>query len=147
MRIFAGCFVIVAAVGFGGISPASANPVPSYKTTARCADASGFTARAMRHPDYKHRKVFANPQELAYINRCVAAATGKAATRPRITRTTYTTSASPAKALRGTLPYPSQYPLMSGDSALWPRMTMAQQRRAMLFLRTGSTIQSSLFGD
>ncbi|WP_456386667.1 hypothetical protein [Profundibacter sp.] len=130
MRIFAGCFAVVTAVGVGSIMPTAANAAPGYKMTKRCADLSGFTARAMKHPDYTHRKVYATPQELAYINRCV---------------TSPTTGKAPV--LRGALPYPGQYPLMSGDSALWPRLTMAQQRRAMLFLQSGSTIQSSLMGD
>lgn len=133
MRIFAGCFAAATALWLGGILPAQANAVPGYKITKRCADVSGFTARAMRHPDYKRSKVYATPQELAYINRCVEAASGKARGQTPV--------------VRGTLPFPNQYPLMSGDSALWPRLTMAQQRRAMLFLQSGSTIQSSLMGD
>ena len=145
MRLVAGCFVVVTALGFGGLLPTPANAVPGYKLTEQCADLSGFTARALRHPDYAHRKIYATPQELAYINRCVTANI-----RPAAGTTTFKTrvkTRAPAPAVRGTLPYPGQYPLMSGDSALWPRLTMAQQRRAMLFLQSGSTIQSSLRGD
>lgn len=59
---------------------------------------------------------------------------------------------SPAAATRqvasdGKLPLPEGYPLMPGDAALWPSLTLAQQQRAMLFLRNGSTIRSSLEGQ
>lgn len=128
-----GWILAVVGLGVGFSLPAQAASTPNYKLAERCADASGFTARAIRHPDYKRSKVYATPQELAYINRCVDGTSGKARGQTR--------------AVRGTLPLPRQYPLMSGDAALWSRMTMPQQRRALSFLKTGSTIQSSLMGD
>ena len=143
MRLSAG-LILGLACGVGISLPAAAASVPSYAKAERCADASGFTARAMKHPDYAHGKVYATPQELTYINRCVAAASGRAVTRTRKTRTA---NIAPVMVERGTLPLPRQYPLMSGDTALWPSLSMAQQRRAMLFLQSGSTIQSSLLGD
>lgn len=42
---------------------------------------------------------------------------------------------------------PSQYPLMPGDTALWVTLDEVQRSRALSFLATGSTIQSSLIGD
>lgn len=47
----------------------------------------------------------------------------------------------------GGLPLPTQYVLMAGDAELWNTLTRAQQERALLFLRNGSTIRSSLLGD
>lgn len=47
----------------------------------------------------------------------------------------------------GRYPLPTQYALMPGDAALWPQLTIAQQERAILFLKDGSTIRSSLQGD
>lgn len=140
MRIVDGCFLVAAGFGFVGFVPTEADAaVPSYEMTEQCAIKSGFTDRALRHPEYKAGKVYATPKELAFMNRCVAAV----ASKTRVQKL----QSSQIRAVRGHLPFPSQYPLMNGDSSLWPRMTMAQQRRAMLFLRTGSTIQSSLLGD
>lgn len=47
----------------------------------------------------------------------------------------------------GKLALPTQYPLMKGDAALWPTLTLEQQQRAVLFLQSGSSIRSSLAGD
>ena len=45
---------------------------------------------------------------------------------------------------RGKLPLPVQYPLLPGDAELWQSLTLEQQQRAMLFLKDGSSIRSSL---
>lgn len=42
---------------------------------------------------------------------------------------------------------PTQYPLMPGDAVLWPQLDDAQRARALSFLASGSTIQSSILGD
>lgn len=47
----------------------------------------------------------------------------------------------------GKLPYPDEYTLQPGDAELWPTLTLAQQQRAIEFLKSGSTIRSSLDGD
>jgi hypothetical protein len=47
----------------------------------------------------------------------------------------------------GKLPYPDEYVLQPGDDALWPTLTLEQQKRAIEFLKAGSTIRSSLDGD
>ncbi len=47
----------------------------------------------------------------------------------------------------GKLPYPDDYVLQPGDAELWPTLTLAQQTRAIEFLKAGSTIRSSLDGD
>lgn len=47
----------------------------------------------------------------------------------------------------GKLALPTQYPLMKDDAALWPTLTLEQQKRAILFLQSGSSIRSSLEGD
>lgn len=138
MRGMAGYWLIAAALGLGGFAPSMAHAVPSYRLAEKCAKASGFTDRAVKHPDYKIRKVHATPQELAFMNRCVDAALAKRSG---------TRNKRADAPVRGTLALPTQFPLMSGDTALWPRMTMAQQRRAMQFLQTGSTILSSLQAD
>lgn len=59
---------------------------------------------------------------------------------------------SPAKvakprAVAGKLPLPVEYNLLPGDKELWPTLTLTQQKRAIEFLKTGSTIRSSLQGD
>lgn len=56
-------------------------------------------------------------------------------------------AAKPQKTAKGKLPLPTQYPLLPGDAALWPTLTLAQQQRALEFLATGSTIVSSLKVD
>jgi hypothetical protein len=48
------------------------------------------------------------------------------------------------KTPRGQLPLPVEYPLLPGDEALWQSLSVEQQQRALLFLRDGSTIRSSL---
>ncbi|WP_141246431.1 hypothetical protein [Actibacterium ureilyticum] len=48
---------------------------------------------------------------------------------------------------RGTASIPSEYPLQPGDAQLWQSLTPEQQRRALDFLRDGSTIRSSLQPD
>jgi len=47
----------------------------------------------------------------------------------------------------GSLPLPTQYPLLDGDVELWSTLTRAQQERALVFLKNGGTIRSSLQGD
>lgn len=47
----------------------------------------------------------------------------------------------------GKQPYPDEYTLQPGDADLWPTLTLAQQQRAIEFLKSGSTIRSSLDGD
>lgn len=54
---------------------------------------------------------------------------------------------APQKGQDGRYPLPTQYALMPGDVAIWPQLTAAQQERAILFLKDGSTIRSSLQGD
>lgn len=138
MRGIAGYWLIATALAVGGILPSMGHATPSYRLAEKCANASGFTDRALKHPDYQTRKVYATPEELDFMNRCVDASLAKRSGK----------DSRRAKApLRGTLPLPTQFPLMSGDAGLWPRMTMAQQRRAMQFLQTGSTILSSLRAD
>ncbi len=47
----------------------------------------------------------------------------------------------------GGLKLPAGYPLLQGDPELWNTLTRAQQQRALAFLKSGSTIASSLLGD
>ncbi|MCT8161260.1 hypothetical protein [Pseudoruegeria sp. SHC-113] len=42
---------------------------------------------------------------------------------------------------------PNQFPLLAGDEDLWPTMDDTERQRAVLFLTSGSTIQSSLLED
>lgn len=61
-----------------------------------------------------------------------------------------TAPAKPVKApkpAKGKLPLPTGYPLLPGDAALWPTLTLKQQERAMFFLQHGGTIRSSLEPD
>lgn len=146
MRNLAGSMLLAATFGVVGAMPAAAQ-TPSYALTKRCADASGFTTRAVADPAYVTSKVYANASELAYINRCVAASTGSKSRVRKIRAHSDGTNGATVRAVRGTLPVPSQYPLMREDAALWANLTMPQQRRAMLFLQSGSTIRSSLLGD
>ncbi len=48
---------------------------------------------------------------------------------------------------KGKLAVPTGYNLSAADRALWPTLTLAQQKRALAFLKSGSTIQSSLLKD
>lgn len=146
MRNLAGSLLLAATFGAVGAMPAVAQ-TPSYALTKRCADASGFTNRAVADPAYTTSKVYANASELAFINRCVAASSGSKFSVRKIRAHSDRASGSARQAVRGTLPVPRQYPLMREDAALWVNLTMSQQRRAMLFLKSGSTIRSSLLGD
>ncbi len=65
----------------------------------------------------------------------------------RVAPTTTRTVARRGKSRNGKLALPTQYPLMQGDAALWSTLTLEQQKRAILFLQSGSSIQSSLLGD
>lgn len=47
----------------------------------------------------------------------------------------------------GKLSVPQGYDLSAEDVALWKTLTLAQQKRAFEFLKSGSTIQSSLLED
>ncbi|MFZ1728241.1 MAG: hypothetical protein WBO29_15850 [Albidovulum sp.] len=48
------------------------------------------------------------------------------------------------KAAPGKLPLPVDYPLSPEDEKLWNKLTLEQQKRALLFLQDGSTIAASL---
>ena len=52
-----------------------------------------------------------------------------------------------ANLMGGNLILPSGYPLLPGDLDLWLTLTPEQQARALVFLRDGSTIRSSLLSD
>lgn len=45
------------------------------------------------------------------------------------------------------IPFPEGYALMPGDRARWAQMNEAERRRALAFMSTGSTIQSSQAGE
>lgn len=55
-----------------------------------------------------------------------------------------TKPAAAAKVAPGKLPLPTDYPLLPGDAELWPTLTRAEQERALLFLKDGSSIRASL---
>ncbi|WP_162930018.1 hypothetical protein [Pseudophaeobacter sp. EL27] len=65
----------------------------------------------------------------------------------RSTRPTQSPSVPVQRDRNGRYPLPSQYALMPGDAAIWQQLTAAEQERALLFLKDGSTIRSSLQGD
>lgn len=140
MRVFKSIQLLVIGALLAGCVPAGSGNIAQYEIAQSCADASGFTKRAMADPAYKTRKIYATDQELAYINRCVSDAGGP--DEPWVEPQLQTVQTVP-----GTLPFPTGYPVMSGDLALWSSLTDAQQRRAILFLQSGSTIRSSLQGD
>jgi hypothetical protein len=48
------------------------------------------------------------------------------------------------KAAPGKLPLPVDYPLSPEDEKMWNKLTLEQQKRALLFLQDGSTIAASL---
>jgi len=54
---------------------------------------------------------------------------------------------APVMMPNGKLSVPQGYGLSSEDVALWETLTAAQQKRAYEFLKSGSTIQSSLLED
>ena len=47
----------------------------------------------------------------------------------------------------GGIPFPEGYALMPGDRARWEEMNEAERRRALAYISTGSTIQSSLIAE
>lgn len=53
----------------------------------------------------------------------------------------------PVMLANGKLSVPQGYNLSTHDRALWPSLTLQQQKRALAFLKEGSTIQSSLLED
>ncbi|OYX43854.1 MAG: hypothetical protein B7Z02_07820 [Rhodobacterales bacterium 32-67-9] len=63
---------------------------------------------------------------------------------PPVAQPVPVTPAPRQQTVRGNLPLPTQYPLMPGDADLWPTLTLAEQQRALLYLKDGSTIRSSL---
>jgi len=48
---------------------------------------------------------------------------------------------------RGEIPFPAGYAVMPGDRELWASMSDAERRRALAFLSTGATLQSSTQPD
>lgn len=57
-------------------------------------------------------------------------------------------SATTSVSTSGAIPFPAKYVAeLPGDRELWASLTPEQQQRALAFLSTGSTIQSSLFED
>ncbi|MDH5453249.1 MAG: hypothetical protein OEY05_01065 [Paracoccaceae bacterium] len=48
------------------------------------------------------------------------------------------------KAAPGKLPLPVDYPVTPEEEKMWNKLTLEQQKRAMLFLQDGSTISASL---
>jgi len=56
-------------------------------------------------------------------------------------------SSAPVMMSNGKLSVPQGYGLSSEDVVLWETLTVAQQKRAYEFLKSGSTIQSSLLED
>ncbi|MCW3782641.1 hypothetical protein [Defluviimonas salinarum] len=57
------------------------------------------------------------------------------------------TRAAAPKPAKGKLPLPVEYPLLPGDAERWNSLTLAEQQRALLFLKDGSTIGASLRTD
>jgi hypothetical protein len=55
--------------------------------------------------------------------------------------------AAAPKPAKGKLPLPVEYPLLPGDAERWNSLTLAQQQRALLFLKDGSTIGASMRTD
>lgn len=47
----------------------------------------------------------------------------------------------------GGIPFPEGYALMPGDRERWANMNDTQRRRALAFISTGSTIQSSMVNE
>ncbi|MDW4549486.1 hypothetical protein R5H32_08995 [Defluviimonas sp. D31] len=101
----------------------------------------------------------ASPTALAYTpqQRGAAAMTGGAGYRGSYLEggtgtVTYAADVVPPRAAapkpaRGKLPLPVEYPLLPGDAERWNSLTLAQQQRALLFLKDGSTIGASLRTD
>lgn len=66
----------------------------------------------------------------------------EAGTLPRVYGPT-----APKMMSNGKLSVPQGYDLSAEDVALWKTLTLEQQKRAFEFLKSGSTIQSSLLED
>ncbi len=47
----------------------------------------------------------------------------------------------------GGIPFPEGYALMPGDRERWAEMNDDQRRRALAYISTGSTIQSSMVAE
>lgn len=130
-----------------------------HRSVKDCSDRVGFNQRAAAaRASGVTGNIHATPEEQAAIDACVTGGRGRvvapARARPPaptamkpIRTAVQPVPAAPAprqQALRGNLPLPSQYPLLPGDAELWPTLTLAEQQRALLYLKDGSTIRSSL---
>ncbi|MEO0341825.1 MAG: hypothetical protein AAF198_00165 [Pseudomonadota bacterium] len=49
--------------------------------------------------------------------------------------------------VRSSLPIPTGFPISRAEQEIWPKLTLAQQERALVFLLSGSTIHASLKSD
>jgi len=76
------------------------------------------------------------------MNACVEEHHREAGTLPNAAGPT-----PPKMMSNGKLSVPQGYDLSPGDVALWKTLTLEQQKRAYEFLKSGSTIQSSLLED
>jgi len=76
------------------------------------------------------------------MNACIEQHHREAGTLPNVAGPT-----APKMMSNGKLSVPQGYDLSSEDVALWKSLTPEQQKRAFEFLKSGSTIQSSLLED
>ncbi|WP_347311262.1 hypothetical protein [Defluviimonas sp. SAOS-178_SWC] len=120
-----------------------------HRSVQECSDRVGFNQRAAAaRASGVTGNIHATPEELAAIKACVgdgpsATAISTPAPVPVRAQAPAPVAAAPVAA-RGNLPLPVQYPLLPGDAELWPTLTVAEQQRALLYLKDGSTIRSSL---
>ncbi len=76
------------------------------------------------------------------MNACIEQHHKEAGTLPNASKPTEPTMMS-----NGKLSVPQGYNLSDADVTLWKTLTVPQQKRALAFLKSGSTIQSSLLED
>ena len=77
------------------------------------------------------------------MNACIERHHKVAGTMPKMSPV----QSEPVMMDNGKLSLPEGYNLSVEDKALWPTLTLVQQKRALAFLKSGSTLQSSLLGD
>ncbi|GHE01692.1 hypothetical protein U879_16355 [Defluviimonas sp. 20V17] len=128
-------------------------PLGGVLALASCAQQGDLAQQCLRqlkpYGDYHYRQGAAVPEVRPGLNGTWPEANAlNACIQQKAARRAKAAPAAPApRAAAGKLPLPTAYPLMPGDAALWPTLTLAQQRRALVFLRDGSTIRSSLEGQ
>lgn len=118
-----------------------------------CLDESGFREQVSLSVEWAGSSAFGEGNSKVRLNAGgsvteeFAASINVCADRKLATSESTVTPERVARAVSGKLPLPTEYPLLPGDAELWPSLTLEEQQRAIEFLKSGSSIRSSLLPD